>query len=46
LPHPTRPPSAPIEIAVGVVVLRIPDVIEADRIADIVKALSKRFEQC
>lgn len=46
LPHSTRPPSAPIEISVGTVVVRIPDEIDADRIADIVTALSKRFEQC
>ncbi len=46
LPQPTRRPSAPIEIAVGAVLVRLPEGLDADRIADIVKALATRFERC
>jgi hypothetical protein len=46
LPHDASSPRPPLEILVGGVVVRVPDDVDAERVAGIVQALARRFEGC
>jgi transposase-like protein len=46
LPHGASSPSPLLEILVGGVVVRVPDDADAERVAGIVRALTRRVEGC
>ena len=46
LPHGASSPGPPLEILVGGVVVRVPDDVDAERVAGIVRALTRRVEGC
>jgi hypothetical protein len=46
LPREASSPRRPLEILGGGVIVRVPDDVDAERVAGIVKALARRFEGC
>jgi transposase-like protein len=46
LPRDASPPRPPLEILVGGVVVRVPDEVDAERVAGLVHALARRFGGC